>query len=69
MLYVDGRDYADTCIQYLHDVLPAFGIRTPFDIGMCQLIYYDNFWMLINDCLRIHLLKFLPFIEKFPSRN
>src|SRR5699024_8507919 len=44
-------------------------VAAPFDIGMCQLVHDDDFRMQVDNRLRIHLLKFLAFVEEFPQRH
>ena len=45
MLYINCSYYTNTCIQYIENVLPTFGMDATFNIGMCQFIDYDNFGM------------------------
>ena len=51
MLNINCRNYTDTGIQYIHNILPTFFILTAFDIGMSQLdVYKRQEFALKNGC-------------------
>ena len=45
MLNINCRNYTDTGIQYIHNILPTFFILTAFNIGMSQFVNDNNFRM------------------------
>ena len=69
MLNINCRNYTDTGIQYIHNILPTLFVLTAFDIGMSQFVNDDNFRMDTENRLQVHLFDLFSFIKYFTTWN